>query len=183
MKLSTAAGRYGVRAMYDLAICFGEGPTAGKDIARRQNISLPYLDQLMSRLRKNGLVKSVRGPQGGYLLSRSPARIKVGDIVRALEGPIQLSYCLKETGITQSCARAETCVSRILLKKLNARIMAALDSTTLKDLCREARAVSCPTGRPLERPGRRATRSKSGNRVTRHKTSRTTMPPSSKRRA
>jgi Rrf2 family protein len=156
MKLSTAAGRYGVRAMYDLAICFGEGPTAGKDIARRQNISLPYLNQLLSRLRRSGLVKSVRGPQGGYLLAKSPARIRVGDIMRAVEGPIQLSYCLGETGVPRSCARAESCVSRILLKKLNARIMAALDSTTLKDLCKEARAVSCPTRRSRALPSGRA---------------------------
>ena len=154
MKFSTAAGRYGVRAMYDLAICFGEGPTAGKDIARRQNISLPYLDQLMSRLRRSGLVKSVRGPQGGYLLARSPARIRVGDIVRAVEGPMQFSYCLEDDGATKTCARAESCVSRILIKKLNARIMAALDKTTLKDLCREAKAVSCPTRRTRGLPSR-----------------------------
>jgi len=152
MKLSTAAGRYGVRAMYDLAICFGEGPIAGKDIARRQNISLPYLDQLMSRLRKSGLVRSVRGPQGGYLLARSPARIRVGDIVRALEGPMQFSYCLEDDGGIRTCARAESCVSSILIKKLNARIMAALDKTTLRDLCREAKAVSCPTRRARGRP-------------------------------
>ena len=153
MKFSTAAGRYGVRAMYDLAICFGEGPTAGKDIARRQSISLPYLDQLMSRLRRAGLVKSVRGPQGGYLLAKSPFRIRVGDIVRAVEGPMQFSYCLEDSGAARTCARAETCVSRILMKRLNSMIMAALDKVTLKDLCKEAKAVSCPTRRkPRGRP-------------------------------
>jgi len=160
MKFSTAAGRYGVRAMYDLAICFGEGPTAGKDIARRQSISLPYLDQLMSRLRRAGLVKSVRGPQGGYLLAKNPSRIRVGDIVRAVEGPIQFSYCFDDTGAARTCAKAETCVSRILIKKLNSMIMAALDKATLKDLCKEARAVSCPTRRRSARP-----RGKSGKRT------------------
>ncbi len=148
MRLSTAAGRYGVRAMYDLAIRYGNGPVPGKDIARRQNISLPYLDQLMARLRRSSLVKSVRGPQGGYLLSRSPARIKVGEIVRSVEGPIRLSYCLGDSNAPSSCARAETCVSRVLLKKLSTHIMSALDSTTLEDLCREAGTVSCPVRRP-----------------------------------
>jgi len=150
MRISTAAGRYGVRAMYDLAIRYGSGPVAGKGIAQRQNISMPFLDQLLSKLRRSGLVKSVRGPQGGYLLARSPSRIKVGDIVRSVEGPINVSYCLGETGAPHSCARAEGCVSRILLKKLNSQIMKALDSTTLEDLCREAGAVSCPVGRPGE---------------------------------
>ncbi|MBN1504653.1 MAG: Rrf2 family transcriptional regulator [Candidatus Eisenbacteria bacterium] len=162
MRFTTAAGRYGVRAMYDLAVCFGEGPIAGKDIARRQSISLPYLDQLMSRLRRGGLVKSVRGPQGGYLLARNPARIRVGDIVRAVEGPIQFSYCLEDASAARMCARADSCVSRILIKKLNASIVAALDRTSLRDLCKETKALSCPERRRSARP--RGRRPKSGAR-------------------
>ncbi|MFH0778898.1 MAG: Rrf2 family transcriptional regulator [Candidatus Eisenbacteria bacterium] len=144
MRLSTAAGRYGIRAMYDLAARYGKGPVSGKDIARRQRIALPYLEQLMNRLRRSGLVRSVRGPQGGFLLARSPGRIKVGAIMRVLEGPIQMSHCGVGAGAKSSCGRAETCVSRILMKKLDSQVKAALDTVSLRDLCREAGMVSPP---------------------------------------
>jgi Rrf2 family cysteine metabolism transcriptional repressor len=148
MRLSTAAGRYGVRAMYDLAIHYGKGPVVGRAIAERQNISLPYLEQLLTRLRRSGLVDTVRGPQGGYLLARTPSRIKVGEIISSVEGPTRISDCMGGRGGQVDCGNADGCVSRILLKKLDAQIKAALDSTTLKDLCREADLDACPPGRP-----------------------------------
>ncbi len=151
MRLSTAAGRYGVRAMYDLALHYGKGPVAGRDIAERQNISLPYLEQLLTRLRRSGLVQTVRGPQGGYLLARTPSRIKVGEIISTLEGPTKMSHCVSGHGDSADCGHAEGCVSRVLLKKLDAQIKAALDRTTLTDLCEEAKLDACPARRPRKR--------------------------------
>jgi Rrf2 family protein len=156
MRLSTAAGRYGVRAMYDLALHYGKGPVAGKAIAERQNISLPYLEQLLTRLRRGGLVQTVRGPQGGYLLARTPSRIKVGEIISTLEGPTTMSHCVSSHGDSMDCGHAEGCVSRVLLKKLDAQIKAALNSTTLRDLCREAGLDACPARRPRKRKAAKA---------------------------
>jgi Rrf2 family cysteine metabolism transcriptional repressor len=155
MRLSTAAGRYGVRAMYDLALHYGDAPVAGKTIAERQNISLPYLEQLMTSLRRSGLVRSVRGPHGGYVLARNPSSIKVGEIIRSLEGPIEITYCVTQTNQSVKCLKAESCVSQILLRKLDVQIRAALDSTTLNDLCMEAGSDACPTGRASKRSARR----------------------------
>jgi len=151
MKLSTAAGRYGVRAMYDLALHYGAEPVPGKTIAERQNISLPYLEQLMTSLRRSGLVRSVRGPHGGYALARNPSSIKVGEIIGSLEGPIEISYCVSRPNRAVKCLKAEGCVSRILLRKLNFQIKAALDSTTLNDLCIEAGSCACPSARSRKR--------------------------------
>ena len=93
MKLSTR-GRYGLRAMLDIAINQGDGPTTLPSISERQGISVGYLEQLMVPLKKEGLIRSVRGAQGGYLLAREPEKITVGDIIRALEGPIAPVACV-----------------------------------------------------------------------------------------
>lgn len=151
MRLSTAAGRYGIRAMYDLALSYGKGPVAGKVISERQNVALPFLEQLMTRLRRSGLVRSVRGPQGGYLLARNPSSIKIGEIISSLEGPIEISHCMANASDRVDCERAERCVSRILSKKLDAHIKMALDSMTLEDLCEEASSNVSLTGRSSER--------------------------------
>jgi Rrf2 family protein len=141
--------------MYDLALHYGTAPVAGKTIAERQNISLPYLEQLMTSLRRSGLVRSVRGPHGGYVLARHPSSIKVGEIIRSLEGPIEITYCVGQTNRSVKCLKAEGCVSQILLRKLNVQIGAALDSTTLSDLCTEAGSDGCPSGRSSKRIARR----------------------------
>jgi len=140
--------------MYDLALHYGGEPVAGKNIAERQNISLPYLEQLMTSLRKSGLIRSVRGPHGGYALARNPSGIKVGEIIRSLEGPIEITYCVSQSNRSGKCANAESCVSQILLRKLDANIRSALDSITLKDLCTEAGSDVCPTARS-KRPSAR----------------------------
>ncbi|KPJ58964.1 MAG: hypothetical protein AMJ46_13115 [Latescibacteria bacterium DG_63] len=158
MRLWTAAGRYGVRAMYDLAVHYGKGPVAGKGIAERQNISLPYLEQLLTRLRRSGLVQTVRGPQGGYLLARIPSRINVGEIISTLEGPTKIVHCVSDSGDSVDCINAEGCVSRILLKRLDAQIKEALDSTTLRDLCKEAVLDACPARRSSKRTAARRKR-------------------------
>ena len=138
MKLSTK-GRYGVVAMYDLALHAGQGPISLKSVAMRQQISEHYLEQLMGQLRKAGLVKSTRGAQGGYYLVKSPLDITVGDIVRVMEGPIAPVDCLLSTnpGDTDYCPKASNCVTRSVWQKVGESIANVLDSITLSDLCNE----------------------------------------------
>ncbi|MFZ5641934.1 MAG: RrF2 family transcriptional regulator [Bacillota bacterium] len=136
MKVSTK-GHYGVQAMFDLAQHYGEGPISLKSIAERQDLSEHYLEQLIAGLRKAGLVKSVRGAQGGYVLSREPEEIKVGDIVRVLEGPIAPVECVTENG-PENCMKAEYCVTRNVWEKVRLSIEEVLDSITLADMCKDA---------------------------------------------
>ncbi|MDU4960631.1 MAG: Rrf2 family transcriptional regulator [Sporomusaceae bacterium] len=136
MKLSTK-GRYGVAAMYDLALHYGQGPISLKSVALRQGISEHYLEQLMSTLRRAGFVKSVRGAQGGYTLTREPAVISVGDIIRIMEGPIAPVDCLlSDASDNDYCDRAGVCVTRNVWLKVRDSINQVLDSITLDDLCR-----------------------------------------------
>lgn len=137
MKLSTK-GRYGVAAMYDLAIHYGQGPISLKSVAQRQGISEHYLEQLMGTLRKAGYVKSVRGAQGGYTLTREPASITVGDIIRIMEGPIAPVDCLlADAEDNKYCLRAGTCVTRGVWAKVRDSIASVLDGITLADLAKE----------------------------------------------
>lgn len=138
MKISTK-GRYGVAAMYDLALHYGQGPVSLKSVAKRQKISEHYLEQLMSTLRKAGFVKSIRGAQGGYTLSKEPADISVGDIIRVMEGPIALVDCLLADAADKEscCERAGICVTRGVWAKVCDSITDVLDSISLADLCRE----------------------------------------------
>jgi Rrf2 family cysteine metabolism transcriptional repressor len=132
MKLSTK-GKYGVRAVFEIARFAGKGPITIKEIAERQGISLSYLEQILYRLGKAGLVESVRGPAGGYLLARKPSELTIGDIVRALEGPIALSHCL-EPGESGDCNQAEDCVARMVWARVGAKIEEALDGISFHDL-------------------------------------------------
>src|SRR3712207_5605044 len=119
MKLSTK-GRYGVRAMVDLAINYSESPVSIKSIAGRQNISELYLEQLFSPLRKAKLIKSVRGAQGGYVLSKHPKEISVSDIIDVLEGPIEISSCIdsgRSEEHTSELQSRQYLVCRLLLEK------------------------------------------------------------------
>lgn len=137
MKLSTK-GRYGVAAMYDLALHYGQGPISLKSVAQRQGISEHYLEQLMGTLRKAGYVKSVRGAQGGYTLTKDPTQITVGDIIRIMEGPIAPVDCLLSEGTdNEYCKRAGICVTRGVWAKVRDSIAQVLDSISLADLCRE----------------------------------------------
>ncbi len=137
MKISTK-GRYGVAAMYDLALHYGQGPVALKSVAQRQKISEHYLEQIISTLRKAGYVKSIRGAQGGYTLSKEPGKISVGDIIRIMEGPIVLVDCLlADPADTDCCERAGICVTRGVWAKVCDSITQVLDSISLADLCQE----------------------------------------------
>jgi len=130
MKLSTK-GRYGIHAMYDLAQFGSETPQPIKSIAERQNIPEAYLEQLIGQLRRSGLVKSVRGAQGGYLLSRSPAEITVGAVLRTLEGELAVVDCLMEE---DACHKACSCPTRVVWKKLRDGLNQIVDGITLQDM-------------------------------------------------
>ena len=137
MKFSTK-GEYGLRAMFDLALRYDDSPIPLKSISKRQDISNNYLEQLFSALRKSGLVKSVRGSQGGYILNRKPAEITVGDIIRVLEGPIAPVDCVSEDP-SDLCHRAETCTARSVWKKVKDSINEVIDSITLEDMIQESK--------------------------------------------
>ncbi|MFW6279103.1 MAG: RrF2 family transcriptional regulator [Bacillota bacterium] len=129
MKVSTR-GRYGLRAMLDLAQTQSTGAIPLRKIADRQNISIQYLEQIFVTLRRAGLVKSVRGAHGGYKLNKSPDKIYIGDIIRALEGPIAPSECL----VNDNCKERENCITRELWGEVKDSIENVLDSMTLEDL-------------------------------------------------
>jgi Rrf2 family cysteine metabolism transcriptional repressor len=136
MKLSTK-GKYGVRAVYEIARRAGQGPISIKEISDRQGISFSYLEQILHKLGKAGLIESVRGPAGGYLLAGKPADLTIGDIVRTLEGPIALTHCL-EPGEEGDCYQAEDCVARMVWTRVGAKIEEALDSISFEDLLQQA---------------------------------------------
>lgn len=134
MKLSTR-GRYGLKAMVDLAVAYGTGPVSTATLAAEQGISDAYLEQLISSLRKAGLIASTRGAQGGYALSRAPEDINVGDILKVLEGSTDLVECVGTERV--ACDNACSCSARPLWLKLQAKINAVLDETTLADMAED----------------------------------------------
>lgn len=129
MKLSTK-GRYGIKAMVDLAIHYGMDPVSIKSISERQNISEYYLEQLFSPLRKASLIRSVRGAQGGYVLNRKPEEITVYELMEVLEGPVEISTCIDD----KSCNNVDCCATRLLWAKIKESIDSVTKSTTLKDI-------------------------------------------------
>jgi len=133
MRLS-AKVEYGVRAMAILAVNYQTGPLPLREIAEQENISLKFLEQIFPDLRRSGLIFSVRGSRGGYVLSRPPAEIKVGDIVRAVEGPITPVNCLAEDESDPCCHRKEGCLTRQVWEKLRDKINDVLDDVSLNEL-------------------------------------------------
>ena len=125
-------GRYGLKMMLELALKYGEGTMSLKDIAKKQELSETYLEQLIAHLRKASLVVSVRGAQGGYELSREPAKITVGEIIRTLEGPLAPSECIIEG--EPECSRAEYCATRTIWERISKVINDEIDSITLQDM-------------------------------------------------
>ncbi len=128
MKFSTRA-RYGLRAMLELAMNYKtRKPLPLYLIAQRQGVSEGYLEQMMTYLRKGGLIRSVRGPQGGYLLARAPDKITAGEIVRLLEGSLSPT--------------AGQCVTQVLWRRVRESVAEVLDNTTLEDLCKEEEGIA-----------------------------------------
>lgn len=137
MMLSSRA-RYGVRATFQLACHWGEGPTPLRTVAEEQDLSLAYLEQIVGTLRRDGLVCAVRGCHGGYELAREPSAISVGDVIRALEGPATVSACAEPSPDFEECGRGDFCVSRLLWIKVHQQIQDAFDEVTLADLASAA---------------------------------------------
>lgn len=131
MKLSTK-GRYGIKAMVDIAMEYGTGRLSVNQLAEKQGVSVAYLEQLIAALKKAGLVDSARGVSGGYTLSRSPEEISVGEVLRALEKTTAIVDCVDVEG--SKCENACSCSARPLWLKLQRRIDDVLNTTTIKDM-------------------------------------------------
>ena len=130
MKLSTR-GRYGTRALLELALHQGEGPVPLKDIAQRQQISLQYLEHLITPLIAAGIVLSTRGPRGGVSLTKPPEAIRLSQIIQLLEGSIAPVECVNDP---KYCSRSDFCVTRDIWSELKRVMDGVLESTTLRDL-------------------------------------------------
>lgn len=138
MKLSTK-GRYGLRAFIDLAVFGQEEPVSLSSIAARQEISVSYLEQLMSKLKKADLIKSVRGVKGGYILAKPMDSISVGDVLRALEGDLTPVECAAIDGNKAThCMESAYCVSKTVWKRINDSIKNTVDSICIGELVKES---------------------------------------------
>lgn len=141
MKLSTR-GRYGLRALIDMAANQGDGTVSAQSIARRQGISEGYLEQLIRIMKNGGLVTSVRGAGGGYRLTRPAEKISVGDILRCLEGNLEAVECPALEG--NDCSTADACVTKFVWKRINDAIADAVDSVMLSELVEEEKKLKTP---------------------------------------
>ena len=141
MKLSTK-GRYGLKAMLDLAVHNDEGQVVLKSIAERQGLSESYLEQLFAAVKRAKLVKSLRGSQGGYLLGDKPENITVGDILRTLEGSLAPADCVSENGEGHMCENSGFCVTRGVWERIRDGINNVIDNITLQELIDDYKANS-----------------------------------------
>jgi Rrf2 family cysteine metabolism transcriptional repressor len=130
MKLTTR-GRYGTRALVDIALNSQDGPVTLKEIARRQQIPLPYLEHLISPLVEGGLIRSTRGVGGGVSLAKSPGEIRLSEVIGLLEKPTAPVECVDNPGV---CRRSEFCATRDIWRELEAAMNGVLRSTTLENL-------------------------------------------------
>ncbi len=154
MKLSTRS-TYGMRALVELAFASGHGPLSAASIAKRQELSVAYLEQLLHRLKRQGLVASSRGPRGGYVLARDPQRITMADVVRVLDGgngdgnghgKPQLSARRTRKGVATPQQHAQQ-IAQTVWRCVNERLTESLGALTLQDLCDEVRTDA---GGPLD---------------------------------
>jgi Rrf2 family cysteine metabolism transcriptional repressor len=141
MKLSTK-GRYGTRALLDLALHWDEGPILLRDIAQRQQIPLPYLEHLIAPLKAAGIIKSTRGARGGIWLAKPPQEVRLSEVIQLLEGPMALVDCVNNP---QVCPHSDLCATRHIWCEIRKAINSVLESVTLQDLV-------CPRGRVFGQP-------------------------------
>jgi Rrf2 family protein len=132
MKISTKI-RYGTRAMLELACHYGEGPIELREIAKREDISLKYLEQVIVPLRTAGLVKSARGSKGGYSLAKPPSEIYLKDLVETLDGPLNLIECLNDPKV---CQKVPYCITRDIWQEVSEAIDGIFHSVTLEEMVR-----------------------------------------------
>lgn len=142
MKLSTK-GRYGLRGLLDLALHQSEGLVLLKDIARRQEISLPYLEHLITPLIAGGIIKSTRGTRGGVSLLKHPQEIKLSEVIQLLEGSIAPVECVNHPRI---CLRSNLCVTRDIWGEMKKAMNGVLETTTLQDLVERQRRKEISQG-------------------------------------
>jgi len=140
MKLS-ARGRHSVEAMFDLAIHFGEGPILIRDIASRRHISEQYLAQLFIPLRIGGLVRSVRGANGGFVLARQPDEIRLSDVVRATEGSTAPAECVDDPKV---CWKGDSCITRDVWSEIKKATDSILEGVTLAEMVKRWQESGLP---------------------------------------
>ena len=131
----SSKGQYGVRAMFEVAKGYPDEPITIKEISQRQDVSVAFLEQILNKLRKAGLIVSVKGPGGGYILSRGPEKISIGEILKELEGPVAITACTDPMG--EGCVRVDGCVTSLLWRALGEKIEGFLHTITLGDLLNE----------------------------------------------
>lgn len=136
VKISTK-GRYGLRALIDIALHSSKEPVALSEIAIRQNISISYLEQLMAKLKKAGIVNSSRGAKGGYTLGKAADTISVGDVLRTLEGDLNPVACAELTGDGEGCSGSELCVTKYVWKRISDSINNTVDTLMLSEIVAE----------------------------------------------
>ncbi|MCD6519503.1 MAG: Rrf2 family transcriptional regulator [Anaerolineae bacterium] len=141
MKLSSRE-RFGLRAMVEFARRYGQGPTPLSEVARAQELSLSYLEHIVASLRRAGLLESIRGAHGGYVLAKDPAKISVGDVFRAVEGCLMPLDCMRTDGT--NCAREPVCATRSVWQLISERLKETLDNTSLADLLEQCRSGKDP---------------------------------------
>ena len=152
MKLSTRS-TYGMRALVELALAGGHGPVSAAMIAKRQDLSVAYLEQLLHRLKKRGLVSSIRGPRGGYVLAKEPRRVTMSDVVRILDGENGTSNGKHpRTGSSAGMKaldhhRRSQRIAQAVWQCVHERLTQSLEAVTLQDLCDEVRTDA---GEPLD---------------------------------
>jgi Rrf2 family protein len=145
MKLTTK-GRYGLRAVVDLAVNTDDEAMALSQIAERQGISINYLEQLIAKLKKAGIVNGIRGAQGGYVLAMPADKISVGDILRALEGDLSPVDCYEINKGDTPCSNSDICVTKHVWKRISDSINGAVDGIMLSDLVDESKKVQAQAG-------------------------------------
>lgn len=126
-------GRYGVRALCRLARLYEDGPVSIETIAKFEDIPIRYLEQIMTRLRREGIVKSTRGPGGGYKLNRPPDKLSLGELIQVLEGKTPVVWCV-DADEESRCLREDVCTTRDLWKKLNEWFQTIFNNISLQEI-------------------------------------------------
>jgi len=140
MRLSTKS-RYGVRAIFDIAYHAGGLPTQIKEISKRQEVTPRYLEQIFQKLKRAGIVKSIRGPKGGYYLARKPELIAVSDVLRAMDDSLEPVFCVRPSKGRKKCRRESKCVAQIIWREAGMRLAEYFDSVSVEKMCQMAKEL------------------------------------------
>lgn len=142
MKLSTKS-RYGLRAIFDIAYHSGGLPTQIKEISKRQGVTPRYLEQIFQKLKVAGLIKSIRGPKGGYYLAREPEKISVADVIRAVEETIDPVLCARRSKAKnkKKCRREKNCVARVIWQEASKLLHQYFSSVSIAQICQRAQEM------------------------------------------